>query len=57
MNFNQISTKDFREAQVSDVTIHRVIEYKRRGRFPSKAERTYETHNVTLLMREWKNIS
>ena len=56
LNFNQISPNDFRAAQTSDATIHTVMEYKRRGRFPSKAERTYETHNVKLLMREWKNL-
>ena len=56
LNFNQINPKDFREAQTSDATIHRVMEYKRHGRFPSKVERMYETHNVKLLMREWKNL-
>ncbi len=56
LDFNQISTSDFREAQENDTTIHRVIEYKSRGRFPSKEERGNEPHNVKLLMREWNNL-
>ena len=53
LNFDQISTIDFRAAQASDATIHRVIEYKRRGSFPSKEGRTHETqHKATNVQME-----
>ena len=56
LNFSQISTCDFKEAQKKDTIINRVIEYKNRGRFPSKEERGEEPHKVKLLMREWNNL-
>ena len=56
LNFSQISTCDFKEAQKNDTIISRVIEYKNRGRFPSKEERDNEPYNVKLLMCEWNNV-
>ena len=56
VNFSQISTSDFKEAQKKDPIINRVIEYKNCGRSPSKEERGEGPHKVKLLMREWNNL-
>ncbi|XP_033119515.1 uncharacterized protein LOC117118894 [Anneissia japonica] len=55
-NLPALSTAEIRTAQQEDPTIARFLQYKKKGRWPTRAERTNELSETRTLMREWSKI-
>ena len=51
-----ISMEQWKEAQERDPVISRVLEYRKRGKAPSKEERSHEDNDVLTILRCWDSL-